>query len=172
MLKRLDDAIAAGDPVRAVIRGTALNQDGKTSTITTPSQTAQESLIRSCYRRAGVDPMETGYAEAHGTGTPRGDPIELAAIASALGSASRDPSQPLLVGSVKAAIGHTEAASGLASVIKVVMGLEKGIVPPNSNFQRRNPKLDLSEWNIQVRNHVLARCLDRSVVWTLTHHSG
>ncbi|KEY74780.1 hypothetical protein S7711_06677 [Stachybotrys chartarum IBT 7711] len=149
ILKRLDDAVAAGDPIRAVIRASALNQDGKTPTITTPSQQAQETLMRTCYQQAGLDPGETGYVEAHGTGTPTGDPIELRAIANVIGAADRG-NQPLLVGSVKTAIGHTEAASGLASIIKVVLGLEKGLVAPNCNFQSQNKKLDLDGWNIKI----------------------
>lgn len=149
ILKRLDDAVAAGDPIRAVIRGTALNQDGKTTTITTPCQAAQEELIRTCYWQAGLEPAETGYVEAHGTGTPVGDPIELGAISNVLGGAAR-AGKPLLVGSVKTAVGHTEAASGLASIIKVVMSLEKGLVPPNCNFKRPNGNLDLSSWNIRA----------------------
>lgn len=150
ILKRLDDAVAAGDPIRAVIRATALNQDGKTTTITTPSQEAQQELIQRCYEQAGIDPEETGYVEAHGTGTSVGDPIEIGAIAEALRGRAR-ANNPLLVGSVKAAIGHTEAASGLASVIKVVMSLEKGMIAPNCDFRKPNGKLHLSSRNIQVR---------------------
>ncbi|KAK1569351.1 thiolase-like protein, partial [Colletotrichum navitas] len=88
--------------------------------------------------------------EAHGTGTPTGDPIEVMAIANIIASVSPPGSDPLLLGSVKSAIGHTEAASGLASVIKVVCALEAGVVPPNSNFEELNPKLRLEEWNMQV----------------------
>ncbi|KAK2054714.1 hypothetical protein LY76DRAFT_638245 [Colletotrichum caudatum] len=150
ILKRLDHAVAAGDPIRAIIRGSALNQDGKTPTITTPSQEAQERLMGACYRSCGLDPGETGFVEAHGTGTPTGDPIEVAAIANVIASASPPGSDPLLLGSVKSAIGHTEAASGLASVIKVVCALEAGVVPPNGNFEELNPKLRLEEWNMQV----------------------
>ncbi|GJC96268.1 polyketide synthase [Colletotrichum higginsianum] len=150
ILKRLDHAVAAGDPIRAIIRGSALNQDGKTPTITTPSQEAQERLMGACYRSCGLDPGETGFVEAHGTGTPTGDPIEVTAIANIIASASPPGSDPLLLGSVKSAIGHTEAASGLASVIKVVCALEAGVVPPNVNFEELNPKLRLQEWNMQV----------------------
>ena len=81
VLKRLDDALRDGDPIRAIIRDSGVNQDGKTETITTPSGEAQEALVRECYRRAGLDPAQTTYFEAHGTGTPTGDPIEVAAIA-------------------------------------------------------------------------------------------
>ncbi|KAG6361752.1 hypothetical protein INS49_009980 [Diaporthe citri] len=115
VIKRLDDALACGDPVRAVIRETCLNQDGRTETITTPSQSAQEELMYECYRRAGLDPRDTQYFEAHGTGTPTG-----------------------------------EAASGLSSVIKVVLALEKGLIPPSINFNTPNPKLELDEWHLKV----------------------
>ncbi|KAK0617489.1 hypothetical protein B0T14DRAFT_484399 [Immersiella caudata] len=150
ILKRLDDAVAAGDPIHAVIRATALNQDGRTATITTPSQRAQEALMRSCYRQANINPAETGYVEAHGTGTPTGDPIELQAIVNVIGAVGHSPEEPLLIGSVKTAVGHTEAASGLASVIKVVLGLEKGLVPPNSNFQLLNPKVRKDDGTFKI----------------------
>ncbi|KAH7019732.1 putative FSP1 [Ilyonectria destructans] len=149
VVKRLKDAIAAGDPVRAVIRETVLNQDGKTETITSPSQVAQEELIRKCYRNAGVDPRDTQYFEAHGTGTPTGDPIEVRAVASVF-QPGRTPRDPLLLGSVKASIGHTEPVSGLASVIKVVLALERGLIPPSIHFDTPNAKLDLDRWHIKV----------------------
>ncbi|KAK7992235.1 polyketide synthase [Apiospora saccharicola] len=118
VIKRLDDALRDGDCIRAVIRETALNQDGRTPTITTPDGGAQERLIRSCYEKAGLDPSLTAYVEAHGTGTPVGDPIEISALSAAF-EAQKSPEHPLLVGSIKSNIGHTEAASGLASIIKV-----------------------------------------------------
>ncbi|KAI3390924.1 hypothetical protein diail_8351, partial [Diaporthe ilicicola] len=147
VVKRLKDALEAGDPIRAVIRGTCLNQDGKTETITSPSQEAQEALIRECYRRAGLDPQDTQYFEAHGTGTPTGDPIEARAIAAVFGS---DRADKLRIGSVKTNIGHTEAASGLAGLIKVVLALEKGLIPPSVNYEKPNPKLKLDEWGLKV----------------------
>ncbi|KAL1841095.1 hypothetical protein VTJ49DRAFT_7426 [Mycothermus thermophilus] len=149
ILKRLDDALRDGDPIRAVIRETGVNQDGRTETITTPSGAAQEALIRDCYRRAGLDPAETGYFEAHGTGTPTGDPIEVAAIAAVFKDAKRD-GEPLRIGSVKTNIGHTEAASGLAAVMKVALALEMGLIPPSINFEKPNEKLKLEEWNLKV----------------------
>jgi acyl transferase domain-containing protein len=149
ILKRLSDAIRDGDPIRAVIRATGVNQDGKTETVTTPSQEAQEQLIRSCYEKAGIDPVHTAYFEAHGTGTPTGDPIEARAIASIFGS-KRTPSQPLRLGSVKTNIGHTETVSGIASVIKVALALEKSQIPPSANFEKPNPKIDLDGWRLKV----------------------
>jgi acyl transferase domain-containing protein len=153
-LKRLDDALRDGDPIRAVIRETGANQDGKTETITTPSGSAQAELIRDCYRRASLDPAETTYFEAHGTGTATGDPIEAKAIASVFKDSRPLGQPPLLLGSVKTNIGHTETASGLASIIKVVLALEKGYIPPHINFEKPNPKLDLAGWNIKVSDLV------------------
>lgn len=152
IIKRLSDALAAGDPVRAVIRETALNQDGKTDTITTPSGAAQEELMRECYRRAGLDPRGTQYFEAHGTGTQAGDPIEAQAMANVfgVGEGRDDEANYLRIGSVKTNVGHTEAASGLAAVIKGVLSLENGLIPPSVNYQTPNPKLKLEEWRLKV----------------------
>nr|ALQ32969.1 putative polyketide synthase [Fusarium sp. NRRL 25184] len=149
IIKRWKDAVAAGDPIRAIIRETWLNQDGKTETITTPSSDAQQELIRKCYSSALLDPLETHYFEAHGTGTPTGDPIELQAVA-AVFQAKQQGKEPLRIGSIKANIGHTEPVSGLASLIKVVLALEHGAIPPSINFQKPNSKLDLTAWNIRV----------------------
>ncbi|PTB67225.1 hypothetical protein BBK36DRAFT_1158066 [Trichoderma citrinoviride] len=146
VLKRLSDALAAGDPIRAVIRSSALNQDGKTETITTPSLEAQIDLIRQCYDRAGLDPRDTQYFEAHGTGTQAGDTVEARAIATVF-SSNRDP---LLIGSIKTNIGHTEAASGLASIIKTALALEKGVIPASINFEKPNPKLSLDDWHLKL----------------------
>lgn len=149
VIKSLPDALKDGDSVRAVIRATAINQDGKTPTITSPSQAAQEELIRMVYRDAGLKPKDTAYVEAHGTGTKAGDPIEGRAIGSVFGE-DRDKQNPLYVASIKANIGHLEAASGVAAVIKVAMALEKGLIPPSANFQLPNPAIDMDLLNIQV----------------------
>ncbi|KAI0973114.1 hypothetical protein F4678DRAFT_478324 [Xylaria arbuscula] len=148
VVKRLNDALACGDPIRALVRETCLNQDGKTETITTPSHTAQEELIHECYRRAGLDPCHTQYFEAHGTGTPTGDPIEIRAIAAVFGGPER--AEALRIGSVKTNIGHTEAVSGLASLIKVVLALEKRQIPPSVNYKVPNPKLSLDQCRLTV----------------------
>ncbi|KAK8054270.1 hypothetical protein PG996_013571 [Apiospora saccharicola] len=152
VIKRLSDALAANDPIRAVIRETALNQDGKTDTITTPSGAAQVELMRECYRRAGLDPRGTQYFEAHGTGTPAGDPIEAGAMAAIFGDGAgrEDKENYLRIGSVKTNVGHTEAASGLAAMVKGVLCLEKGLIPPTVNYKTPNPKLKLDEWRLQV----------------------
>ncbi|KAL3429943.1 hypothetical protein BDV09DRAFT_200122 [Aspergillus tetrazonus] len=149
ILKPLADALRDGDPIRSVIRETALNQDGRTPTLTSPSEQAQEELILSCYRNAGLDPTETTYVEAHGTGTRVGDPIEISALSRAL-NRDRPANEPLFVGSVKSNIGHAETASGLASIIKVTMAFEKESVPPNANYQNPNPGIDLESLNVEI----------------------
>ena len=149
VLKPLQDAIRDGDPIRSVIRNIGVNQDGKTSGMTFPNQEAQEHLIRSVYARAHLDPNHTQYAEVHGTGTAAGDPVEASAIAAALAS-QRDIEKPLIVGSVKTNIGHLEAASGLAGVIKCTAALENGLIPPNFDFQKANINIPLAELKLKV----------------------
>ncbi|KAH9236479.1 hypothetical protein K456DRAFT_1790252, partial [Colletotrichum gloeosporioides 23] len=149
LLKPLRDALADGDPVHAVIRETAINQDGKTPTITSPSSEAQEELIRACYRRAGLDPSKTPYVEAHMTGTPTGDPIEASAISRVFGK-GRTADNPVLVGSIKTNLGHLEASSGIAGVVKAVMMLKHGIIPPSLNYQEANPKIDMAALKVSV----------------------
>lgn len=148
ILKPLVDAIRDGNPIRAVIRQTAANQDGKTPTLTSPSREAQEQLIRDCYSKAGLDPRNTGYVEAHGTGTQAGDTNEAAAIGTVLGV---DRLDPLFIGSVKTNIGHTEATSGLAGVIKAVLSIEKNAIPPSINIDQPNPNIAFTELGIEVR---------------------
>ena len=149
ILKPLTDARKNGDPIRAVIRETALNQDGKTATITSPSQSAQEDLIRACYRNAGLDLSSTNYVEAHGTGTRTGDPIEAGAIGTVFRE-TRPADNPLLIGSVKSNIGHLEAASGLAAVIKTAMAFEKNAIPPSINYENPNPGIDFDMLRLRV----------------------
>lgn len=147
--KRLDDAVRDGDVIRAVIRNIGINQDGKTAGIILPSCEAQVRLIRSVYDAIGLDPSCTAYVEAHGTGTAVGDPIEAEAIASVFAQ-KRSPDNPLIVSSVKTNIGHLEAASGLAAIVKAIFILESGIIPPNWYFERPNKNIPLAEWNIKV----------------------
>lgn len=149
VLKPLNDAIRDGDPIRAVIRESGVNQDGRTAGITLPSGEAQERLIKSTYLQAGLDPVDTVYVEGHGTGTPAGDPIEAAAIASTFGP-GRPADKSLRIGSVKTNVGHLEGASGLAGIIKAVMILEKGLIPPSLNFERANLRIPLEEWKLKV----------------------
>ena len=152
IIKPLSDALRDGNNVRAVITASALNQDGKTPTITSPSQAAQEELIRTCYREVGLNPRDTCYVEAHGTGTKAGDPVESRAIGSVFGK-GRSAQNPLYVSSIKTNIGHLEAASGIAAVIKVALALEKGLIPPSINFETPNADIDMAHLKITVRTN-------------------
>ncbi|KAI5463900.1 hypothetical protein BGZ63DRAFT_453186 [Mariannaea sp. PMI_226] len=147
VLKHIEDAIRDGDPIRAVIRGTGLNSDGRTAGITLPSSMAQQSLIANTYRMAGLTLDKTQYVELHGTGTKAGDSAELRAIHNTISSIK---SEPVYCGSVKSRIGHTEAAAGIASIIKSVLCLEKGVITPNLNFSTINPRFELESSNIVV----------------------
>lgn len=151
VIKPLDDAITAGDPIRAVIRNSVINQDGKTTGVTMPSRVAQESMIRAVYSKVGLDPLDTAYVEAHGTGTTAGDLNESGAIAATFGQ-RRGTSNPIVVGSIKTNIGHLESASGMAGVLKAVLILEKGSIPPSLNFECANEALLLDQCNIKVRH--------------------
>ncbi|KAK7937173.1 uncharacterized protein PG986_014041 [Apiospora aurea] len=146
-LKRVSDAIRDGNTIRAVIRGSAVNQDGRSPGISQPTKAAQAALMKHVYSKAGLDPSLTRFFEAHGTGTMIGDPIEAGAIAGMF-SVHRSKEQPLYVGALKSNIGHLEGAAGIASVIKGVLTLEKGVIPPNANFGHRNPAI-LDEWNLE-----------------------
>ncbi|PYH87097.1 polyketide synthase [Aspergillus uvarum CBS 121591] len=143
VLKSLFRALQDGDPIRLVIRETALNQDGRTPAISAPNAKAQEHLIRECYRKGGLSPKQTSYIEAHGTGTPAGDPLELQAISAAFNG------QAVYIGSVKATFGHTEAISGLASLIKMAMALERTTIPPNASFLQPDEAL-IGSTNLQI----------------------
>ena len=149
VLKRLTDALAEGDRVRAVIRGSAINQDGRSSGLTVPNGPSQEAVIRAAVASAGLTPADIDYVEAHGTGTSLGDPIELHALGASL-AASRAKDRPLIVGSVKTNIGHLEAAAGVAGLIKVVLALEHRELPRQLHFERPNPHVDWSQWPLEV----------------------
>ncbi|KAM7211644.1 hypothetical protein V8F06_012970 [Rhypophila decipiens] len=149
VIKRLSDAIRDGDPIRAVIRETGANQNGKTVSITSPDTEAQKRLIEQCYSNAGLDPLDTALVEAHGMGTLVGDPREANAIGTTLGQ-GRPAGKPLYVASVKTNIGHTGAASGLASIIKVVMSMENSQIAPSINFERVNPDIDLRGLGLEI----------------------
>jgi acyl transferase domain-containing protein len=148
-LKPLKSAIADGNPIRAVIQGTGVNQDGRTHGVTTPSATAQEALIRSVYKAARLDPSDTTYVEAHGTGTTTGDPLEAKAI-SRVFCERKTRKDALLMGSIKTNIGHLEGASGIAGIIKTVLMLEKGVILPHLNYERPNDKIDMQKWGLEV----------------------
>ncbi|KAI1422351.1 PKSN polyketide synthase for alternapyrone biosynthesis [Xylaria sp. FL1777] len=151
IVKRLSDALRDGDTIRAVIRGSGVNADGKTPSVTQPSSTAQADLITQTYEDAGLDLSDTGYFECHGTGTPVGDPLELTAIAQTLGAARRAAGKPPLpIGSIKPTVGHTEGCAGLAGVFKSILLLEKGMLVPTYGVERVNPKLKLSDWHLTL----------------------
>ncbi|RDL33235.1 Thiolase-like protein [Venustampulla echinocandica] len=154
ILKPLCDALRDNDTIRAVIRGSGLNQDGKTPGITMPSSEAQAELIRSTYDAAGLDFDRTAYFEAHGTGTAVGDPIELSSIGASLG-ANRDPENPLFVGSVKTNLGHLEASAGIAGVIKTVLALENGKIPKVVGLENLNPNLQLDDWHLKLNRDLV-----------------
>ncbi|KAI1374835.1 hypothetical protein F4677DRAFT_425067 [Hypoxylon crocopeplum] len=143
VLKPISQALQDGDIIRAVIRSTCTNSDGRTSGLTRPNPDAQAELIRKAYEKAGIGFSATRYFEAHGTGTRVGDPIEMEAIGRVFGS-SRRSRDPLYVGSIKANIGHLEGCSGLAGILKCLMVLERGIIPPNALFEKINPDIDLT----------------------------
>lgn len=149
LLKPLSQALKAGNRVYAVIRETAANQDGRTNGITVPSKIAQTSLMEEVYRKAGISPATVKYVEAHGTGTPTGDPIETGAIG-AVFSAGRPPENPCLIGSVKSNIGHLEAASGMAGIMKAALSLHHEKIPPNIHFETPNPNIRFGEWKLRV----------------------
>lgn len=134
LIKPVAAAVRDGDCIRAVVRASASNQNGRTPGITMPSTEAQALLIRSAYQAAGLDFDTTGYFEAHGTGTPIGDPLEFNAIAQTL--VNKDTRTfPLIVGSVKSNIGHLEGTAGLAGLVKAILCVEKGMIPPLANFE-------------------------------------
>ncbi|KAH8707077.1 hypothetical protein GQ44DRAFT_831130 [Phaeosphaeriaceae sp. PMI808] len=140
VLKRVSDALRDGDTIRAVIRGTATNHDGQTASITKPSADAQVQLITNAYKASSLDFASTRYFEAHGTGTYVGDAIEADAILRVFGSA-RSIADPLYVGSTKANIGHLEAAAGMAGVIKAILVLEEGVIPPIASLEDVSPEI-------------------------------
>jgi acyl transferase domain-containing protein/thioesterase domain-containing protein/acyl carrier protein len=158
VLKPLSAARAEGDRIYAVIRGTAANQDGRTNGITLPSQQAQEALIRQACQAANILPGEISYVEAHGTGTAVGDPIETAALGSVLCEGRR---HPCLIGSVKTNIGHLEAASGIASLIKAALILKHKTVPPSLHFKSPNPNINFEKLKLRVV-HQLEKLPQRS----------
>jgi acyl transferase domain-containing protein/acyl-CoA synthetase (AMP-forming)/AMP-acid ligase II/acyl carrier protein len=149
VLKPLSRAQADGDPIYAVIRGGAVNQDGRTNGLTAPSQAAQEAVIRAAYRRAGVRPESVQYVEAHGTGTLLGDPIEVKALGAVLGE-GRPEGNRCAIGSVKTNIGHLEAAGGVAGLIKAALAIKHGEIPPSLHFQEPNPHIPFDQLPLYV----------------------
>ena len=167
VLKRLSDAVRDGDRVLAKVHGIAVNQDGRSAGITAPNGPAQEAVMKAALRDAGLKPEAVDYIEAHGTGTPLGDPMEVQAIGSVYG-ASRSSGSTLYIGSVKTNLGHTEAAAGLTSLIKVVLMMQPGGgIAPHLHFNQPNPQIDWQRWPIEVPQHL--------VPWSekgATHYAG
>ncbi|MFZ5894825.1 MAG: type I polyketide synthase [Myxococcota bacterium] len=140
VLKRLSDARAAGDPILAVIRGSAINHDGRSSGLTVPNGPSQQAVIRAALADARLEPDAIAYLEAHGTGTSLGDPIEMGALRSVFGKRSAEVGR-LLVGSAKTNLGHLEGAAGIAGVIKVVLALQHREIPAHLHFTKPSPHI-------------------------------
>ncbi|MBT9571055.1 MAG: SDR family NAD(P)-dependent oxidoreductase [Pseudomonas umsongensis] len=155
-LKDYDKAVADGNQILAVVAGTAVNTDGRKSGLTVPSADAQAALMTQTYASAGISPADIDYLEAHGTGTPVGDPIESRAIGLALGQV-RGADKPLLIGSVKSNIGHLEAASGVAGLMKALYCVTERQVPATIGIKNLNPRIPFADLNLNVatRNHAL-----------------
>ncbi|MBW4505569.1 MAG: aminotransferase class III-fold pyridoxal phosphate-dependent enzyme [Scytonematopsis contorta HA4267-MV1] len=147
VLKRLTQALADGDNIQAVIRASAVNQDGFSSGFTVPNKTAQEALLSLALSKSSVQPADIDYIEAHGTGTALGDPIEVRALASVFGEKRE---RPLLIGSLKTNIGHLESAAGVAGLLKVVLCLQHKQIPPHLHFNQPNPHIDWSDIPVSV----------------------
>jgi acyl transferase domain-containing protein len=148
-LKRLSDALAANDPILAVIRGSAVNSDGRSSGLTVPNGPAQQAVLRAALASARLQPSDIDYVEAHGTGTSLGDPIEVEAIGAVMRE-GRPAGRPLSIGSIKTNLGHTESVSGLAGLLKVVAALQHEAIPPHLHFSTPNPGIPWSELPITV----------------------
>lgn len=149
VLRRLSDAHRDGDPVLAVIRGTAVNHDGPSSGLTVPNGAAQQAVIRAALQRSGVDPLDVSYVEAHGTGTVLGDPIEVHAVEAEL-CQGRTKDRPLHLGAVKSNVGHMEVAAGSASLVKMVLALQHREFPPHLHFDTPNPDIALDTLPIVI----------------------
>ncbi|MFN6568073.1 type I polyketide synthase [Dendronalium sp. ChiSLP03b] len=148
VLKRLSDALADKDNILAVIRGSAINHNGRSSSLIAPNGPSQQAVIRQALENGGVEPNQVDYVEVQGTGTSVGEPIELAALGTVFGNRPQD--QPLVIGSVKTNIGHLEPASGVASLIKVALALQHGEIPPHLHFQQPNPYVNWDELPVKV----------------------
>jgi acyl transferase domain-containing protein len=149
VLKRLADAQADGDRVLAVIRSSAVNQDGPSSGLTAPSGPAQEAVVREALARAALAPRQVGYVEAHGTGTQLGDPLEVQALGAVFG-ADRPREQPLLIGSVKTNIGHLEGAAGVTGLVKLVLALQHRCIPAHLHLKQPSPHIPWCDWPLAV----------------------
>lgn len=151
ILKRLSDAMRDGDNVLALIRGSAVNQDGRSNGLTAPNGLAQQDVIRTALAQAQVTPEQISFIEAHGTGTPLGDPIEMASLRAVLGD---DSNQRVLVGSVKTNIGHLESAAGIAGLIKVILSMKNEAIPPHLHLKEINPYLSLEGSRLEIGTYL------------------
>jgi acyl transferase domain-containing protein/NAD(P)-dependent dehydrogenase (short-subunit alcohol dehydrogenase family)/acyl carrier protein len=154
VLKRLSDAIADGDPIRAVIRGSAVNHDGRSAGLTAPNGAAQREVIGQALANAGLEAGRVSYVETHGSGTALGDPIEVEALAEVYGCAASET--PCVLGAVKSNIGHAEAAAGIAGLIKAVLALEHEAIPANLHFQSLNPNILLEGTRLVIPTQLQA----------------
>ncbi|MCB0167205.1 MAG: amino acid adenylation domain-containing protein, partial [Anaerolineae bacterium] len=159
ILKRLANAQVDGDPILAIIRGSMINQDGRSSGLTAPNGSAQKTVILQALKQAQLDPAEVSYIEAHGTGTSLGDPIEI----DALSAIFRHRETPLYVGSVKTNIGHLEGAAGVAGLIKTILSLQHKTIPPHLHFQNPNPYIDWETSPIQIPTQLTPWSSDRRI---------
>jgi acyl transferase domain-containing protein/SAM-dependent methyltransferase len=148
VLKRLSDALSAGDPILALIRGSAINQDGRSGGLTVPNGPAQQKVIRDALKNAGLRPSQVSYIEAHGTGTSLGDPIEVDALGAVFGDRAQD--NPLWIGSVKSNMGHLESAAGIAGLIKAILCLQNKELPQSLHFKNPNPNIAWQTLPIRV----------------------
>jgi 6-methylsalicylic acid synthase len=162
VLRRLSDAMRNGEPILAIVRGSAVCQDGRTNGIMAPSRDAQEHLAREACRNAGIAPSSLDYVEAHGTGTGLGDPIEASALARVVG-VGRPADQPCLIGSVKTNIGHLEAASGVAGIIKLVLAMNHGLIPATLLATGPNPAIAWEESGLHI--------VTEATNWPCTDHT-
>ncbi|MDA0167608.1 acyltransferase domain-containing protein [Solirubrobacter taibaiensis] len=153
VLKPLAEALRDDDRIYAVIRGSAVNQDGRSNGLTAPNCAAQEAVLRAAYAAASVDPVDVDYVEAHGSGTALGDPIEARALGAVVG-AGRSPNRACAIGSVKSNIGHTEAAAGIAGLIKATLALHHGEIPPSLHFEQPNPRIDFDALALSVQREL------------------
>jgi acyl transferase domain-containing protein/acyl carrier protein len=142
VLKRLSDAKRDGDNILAIVRASVVNHDGRSSSLTAPNGIAQERLLREAILQSGINASDVSYIEAHGTGTPLGDPIEVNSLEKVF---SENRSKPLYIGSVKTNIEHTESAAGVAGIIKIVLAMQHRKIPPHLNFHELNPEINLDQ---------------------------
>ncbi len=149
ILRRIDDALENGDNILAVLKGSAVAQDGRTNGIMAPNGKAQEIVAKNALNTAGIDPSTVGYVEAHATSTPVGDPVEVTAVSNVYGK-GRSAHEPCYIGSIKPNIGHLEAGAGVMGFIKAVMAVNKGIIPPQANLSKLNSRVNWEEAGVQV----------------------